>query len=107
MANNDVDEMKKLATNAKYYDSRTGLFEQAKLFIGSSAYQRTAIIGKVATNRAAAIEFIDACLVIYRTLLKTRYSETMREEAERLLTTYAALQHNTNAKLQLLNFVVQ
>lgn len=107
MAHGDTEEARKLATNTKYFDSRTALFEQAKRFVGSRTYERVAIITKVATSRTAALEFIDACLVIYHTLLKTRYSDTMRQEVERLLATYSDLQHNTNAKLQLLNFVVQ
>lgn len=107
MANGSLDETQKLAANAKYFDSRTALFEQAKRFIGSSAYERAAIVAKVATNRAAAMQFIDACLIIYHTLLKTRYSDTMREETDRLLIVYQNLEHNTNAKLQLLHFVIQ
>ncbi len=107
MAQGDHKEMQKLASNSKYYNARTTLFEQAKLFIGSSPYQRIAIISRVATKRDTALEFIDVCLIMYKLLILTRYSETMRDEAETLIRIYSAIKGNGNAKLQLLNFVVQ
>lgn len=107
MSDGDEAEIKKLAKNSKYYESRLVLFEQAKKFIGSTPYERAALVSRVATKRPDALEFIDACLVIYRTLIKTRYSDTLRDEANTLIETYDAIKANANAKLQLLNFVVQ
>lgn len=107
MANGNTEEAQKLASNSRYLETQSKLFEQAKQFVGGTPYERLTIITRVATDRAKAINFIDACLIIYQTLLKTRYSHTLRDEAEQLLAVHENLQHNTNVKLQLIRFVVQ
>lgn len=100
-------EASRLATNEKYFEERSKVFANAKKFVGGTPYERLCVIKQATHTREAALELIDACLTIYRTLLTARYSSKLQAEADALLRTEEALRTNGNVKLQLLHFVVQ
>lgn len=100
-------EMARLASDSRYFDAQTKLFEMAKQFIGGTAYERLVVAKKVGDKRDTALEFIDVTLRMYTTLLQNRFSPKLRDEAAALMDVEAAIRRNGNTKLQLLKFVVQ
>lgn len=107
MAGGSSAEESRLARDKRYFEQRSKLFELAKRFVGGTAYERLIIIKQIGEKRDTALEFIGVCTVMYRTLLQTRYSTRLRDEAALLLVIDEAIRRNGNTKLQLLRSVVQ
>lgn len=105
MAGGSSAEESRLAHDKRYFEQRSTLFELAKRFVGGSAYERLAIIKQVGDKRDTALEFIGVCTVMYRTLVQSRYSTRLRDEAALVLNIDEAIRRNGNTKLQLLRSV--
>ncbi|HCH34724.1 MAG: polymerase III, delta'' subunit protein [Candidatus Saccharibacteria bacterium GW2011_GWC2_48_9] len=107
MAGNISSEMNRLASDNHYFEQRSKTFELAKKFISSDAYQRLCIVKQVGDKRENALELIDASLMMYDALMRSRFATKLRNEAETLLAIDEALRLNGNVKLQLMRFVIQ
>lgn len=107
MAGGVSAEMNRLASDSRYFEQRSNTFELAKKFIGSDAYQRLCIIKQVGDKRENALELIDASVMIYDALMRSRFVTKLRSEAETLLAIDESLRLNGNVKLQLMRFVIQ
>ena len=106
MAGGSRAEESRLARESRYFEQRSRLFELAKRFVGGSSYERLVIIKQVGDKRDTALEFIGVCQVMYRTLLQSRFSVRLRDEAALLLDIDEAIRKNGNTKLQLLRSIV-
>lgn len=106
MAGGIASEEARLARDERYFARRSKLFEFAKRYVGGSAYDRLVVIKQTSDKRDEALQFIDACLVTYTTLMKSRFTPKFRDETEKLLAAEVAIKQNGNIKLQLLRAVV-
>lgn len=106
MAGGIAAEEARLARDDKYFMRRSQLFELAKRYVGGSAYERLSVIKQAGDKRDDILQFIDATLVMYTALIKTRFTPTLRDEATKLLAAETAIKRNGNVKLQLLRAVV-
>lgn len=106
MAGGVQAEMNRLATDSRYFDKKAAQFELAKRFIAGSTYERLVVIKEASSKREAALDFIDAAVTMYTSLLKTRFNPKLRDEVLQLLEVEKAIKQNGNAKLQLLRCVL-
>ena len=106
MAGGSRAEELRLAQDSRYFEQRSRLFELAKRFVGGSSYERLVIVKQVGDKRDTALEFIGVCQVMYRTLIQSRFSVRLRDEAALLLDIDEAIRKNGNTKLQLLRSIV-
>lgn len=106
MASGVRAEMNRLATDSRYFDKKAAQFELAKRFIAGSTYERLVVIKEASSKREAALDFIDAAVTMYTSLLKTRFNPKLRDEVSLLLEIEKAIKQNGNAKLQLLRCVL-
>lgn len=106
MASGVRTEMNRLATDSRYFDKKAAQFELAKKFIAGNAYERLVVVKEAGSKRETALDFINAAVVMYASLLKTRFSPKLRDEVLQLLEVEKAIKQNGNAKLQLLRCVL-
>lgn len=106
MAGGVSAEEARLARDERYFLERSRAFEQAKRFVGGTPYDKLMLIKQTSDKRDDALLFLDACLAMYTSLLRTRYSAKLRDEAAKLLEAEQAIRQNGNTKLQLLRAVV-
>ena len=106
MSGANASEARRLAEDSRYFERRSHVFELAKRFVGGTPYDRLVVIKQSTGTREESLAFIDAALQTYTTLLKTRFSPKLHQEAAMLLEIEQAIRQNGNAKLQLLRCVV-
>lgn len=106
MSGGSSGEAARLARDTRYFEQRSRAFELAKRYVAGTAYERLVVIKDTSETRTDALQFLDACSVMYTALLRTRYSNKIRDEAAGLLRAEEAIRQNGNTKLQLLRTMI-
>lgn len=106
MAADDHILQQKLATDSRMYDAEVAVFEQAKLFVSGTPFERLKAIATVKESREAALHLLKASLIVCKFMLTHHYSLATYKKTATLLDAEESLRKNANVRLSLLRCVV-
>lgn len=103
IANGLPEQLKKLATDDKYFKDQADLTTTAKLLLQADTYKKLVIVNKYKDNREAATELVDKALLIAKRSIKAQPSAQLAGQIGSLLQIKDDLTSNGNVRLALMN----
>lgn len=100
-------EIARLAANESLFAEQAALMADAREFIQGTPYGRTLVVSRYYSDRAKTLRLLELAQSIVAFSLTNNPSHELVRTADRLATTYDRIAANGNARLQLMNFVVQ
>lgn len=96
-----------LATSDDLVNKRKTTISDTKILLSGSLYQKLLIINKYKDNRDNAINLIDDCLIILKSLITTQTNSSTLITIEKMLDARSKIVSNGNMRLILMQIVLQ
>lgn len=93
-------ELKKLVSDADYFETRSSAMRSAKLLLTGDLYSRLKVVSEYGSGRESALQLVSDCLTIMERSTGDKNSQNITK-IDILLDTYERLIANGNSKLQL------
>lgn len=99
-------EITRLVSDESYFKKRAAIMVDARSALATDAYQKLLVLQCYQSDRAAALELVEAMLLIARRSLSRKPQARLIHELDKLLDIREKLAANHNVRLQLMRYVL-